>query len=121
MMQLNHEAHEQDGAVLWFCFLEHCASITNENLIEASSRLSDSTLKLSKYQGNILNLPEILLFLTNLINNIIGPKILSRWSYQSVLQVLVLMANFSTLQALISKRKYIFKCSDHLGRCNQQQ
>ncbi len=31
------------------------------------------------------------------------------------------MANFSTLQALISKRKYIFKCSDHLGRCNQQQ
>jgi hypothetical protein len=76
MMQLNHEAHEQDDVVLWFCFLEHCASITNENLIEAYSRLSDSTLKLSKYQGNILNLPEILLFLTNLINNIIGPKIL---------------------------------------------
>jgi len=54
-MQRYHEAHTKDGVVLWYCFLKHFAGTSTENLIEAYSQLSESKLKLSLYQGNILN------------------------------------------------------------------
>jgi hypothetical protein len=66
MMQLNHEAHEQDGVVLCFCFLKHCASRTNENLIEAFSQLSDSKLKLWQHFKFINNFGAPVHFLLKL-------------------------------------------------------
>jgi hypothetical protein len=40
--------------VLWFCFLKHFAGTSTENLIEAYNQLSESKLKLSLYQGDVL-------------------------------------------------------------------
>jgi hypothetical protein len=54
VMQKYHEVHAQDGVVLWFCFLHHFAGTTTENIIEAYSHLSESKVKLSLYQGYVL-------------------------------------------------------------------
>jgi hypothetical protein len=54
-MQKYHEIHAQDGVVLWFCFLHHFASTSTENIIEAYSLLSESKVRLSLYNGNVLN------------------------------------------------------------------
>jgi hypothetical protein len=49
------ELHDQDGVVLWYCFLQHFAGTTIENLIEAYSQLSETKIQLSLFQDNILN------------------------------------------------------------------
>jgi len=49
------EQHDQDGIVLWFCFLQRFTGTTTENLIEAYLQLSESKLQLSNFHGNILN------------------------------------------------------------------
>jgi hypothetical protein len=54
IMQHYYELHDQDGVVLWFCFLNHFACTTTENLIIAYSQLSKSKLKLSLFQNNVL-------------------------------------------------------------------
>jgi hypothetical protein len=50
------ELHDQDGVVLWYCFLQHFASTTVKNLIEAYSQLSETKLQLSLFQENVLNI-----------------------------------------------------------------
>jgi hypothetical protein len=49
------ELHDQDGVVLWHCFLQHFAGTTIENMIEAYSQLSETKLQLHLFQVNILN------------------------------------------------------------------
>ncbi len=48
------ELHDQDGVVLWYCFLQHFAGTTIENLIEAYSQLSETKIQLSLFQDNVL-------------------------------------------------------------------
>ncbi len=48
------ELHDQDGVVLWFCFLTHFAGTTTENLIIAYSQLSDTKLQIANFQNNVL-------------------------------------------------------------------
>jgi hypothetical protein len=55
IMQRYQELHEEDSVVHYFLFLQHFAGTTTENLIEAYSQLQDSKVKLSLYQGNVLN------------------------------------------------------------------
>jgi hypothetical protein len=55
IMSKYQELHEQDGVILWFCFLQHFAGTTTENLIEAYSQLSENKIQLSHFNGNILN------------------------------------------------------------------
>jgi hypothetical protein len=55
IMSRFHELHDQDGVILWFCFLQRFAGTTRENLIEAYSQLSESKLQLSNFNGNILH------------------------------------------------------------------
>jgi hypothetical protein len=47
--------HDQDGVVLWYCFLQHFAGTTIENLIKGYSQLSETKLQLHLFQDNILN------------------------------------------------------------------
>ena len=47
------ELHDQDGIVLWFCFLTHFAGTTTENLIIAYSQLSETKLQLANFQNNV--------------------------------------------------------------------
>jgi hypothetical protein len=54
IMSRFHELHDQDGVILWFCFLKRFAGTTCENLIEAYSQLSESKLQLSNFSGNVL-------------------------------------------------------------------
>jgi hypothetical protein len=54
IMSRFHELHDQDGVILWFCFLKRFAGTTRENLIEAYSQLSESKLQLSNFSGNVL-------------------------------------------------------------------
>jgi hypothetical protein len=49
------ELHDQDGVVLWYCFLQHFAGTTIENLIEAYSQLSENKIQLSLFQDNVLD------------------------------------------------------------------
>lgn len=49
------ELHDQDGVVLWYCFLQHFAGTTVENLIEAYSQLSETKIQLTLFQDNVLN------------------------------------------------------------------
>lgn len=49
-----HELHDQDGVILWLCFLKCFAGTTHENLIEAYFQLSESKLQLSNFSGNVL-------------------------------------------------------------------
>lgn len=53
IMSHYQEIHDQDGVVLWFCFLTHFAGTTTENLIVAYSQLTESKLQLSLFQHNI--------------------------------------------------------------------
>jgi hypothetical protein len=48
------ELHEQDGVILWYCFLTHFAGTTTENLIIAYSQLSETKLQLALFQNNVL-------------------------------------------------------------------
>jgi hypothetical protein len=43
------ELHHQDGVVLWYCFLQHFAGTTIENLMEAYSQLSETKIQLSLF------------------------------------------------------------------------
>jgi hypothetical protein len=49
------ELHDQDSVVLWYCFLQHFAGTTIENLIEAYSQLSENKIQLSLFQDNVLD------------------------------------------------------------------
>lgn len=49
------ELHDQDGVILWYCFLMHFARTTIENLILACSQVSESELQLANFQNNVLN------------------------------------------------------------------
>jgi hypothetical protein len=46
--------HEEDGVLLYFLFLQHFAGTTTKNIIDAYSSLSENKLKLSLFQGNVL-------------------------------------------------------------------
>jgi hypothetical protein len=46
--------HDQDGVILWFCFLTHFAGTTTENLIVAYSQLSETKFQLALFQNNVL-------------------------------------------------------------------
>jgi hypothetical protein len=48
------EVHDNDGVILLYCFLQHFAGTTIENLIKAYSQLSESKLQLHLFQDNIL-------------------------------------------------------------------
>jgi hypothetical protein len=54
-MSRYQELHDQDGVVLWYCFLTHFAGTTTENLIIAYSQLSETKLQLSLFQNNVLH------------------------------------------------------------------
>ncbi len=56
------ELHDQDGVILWYCFLQHFARTTVENLINAFSQLLESKIQLSLFQNNVL-------LHTNIIHN----------------------------------------------------
>jgi len=47
------ELHNQDGVVLWFCFLTHFAGTTTKNLIVAYSQLPETKLQLSNFLNSI--------------------------------------------------------------------
>ncbi len=49
------ELHDQDGVVLWHCFLQHFAGTTVESLIEAYSQLSETKIQLPLFQDNVLH------------------------------------------------------------------
>jgi len=49
------KCHDKDGVLLWFCFLKLLAGTTIENLIEAYSLLTESKLKLSLFNDNVLD------------------------------------------------------------------
>jgi hypothetical protein len=53
-MSKYQEIHDNDGIILWFCFLQHVAGTTTKNLIEAYSQLSETKLRLSNFNNNIL-------------------------------------------------------------------
>jgi hypothetical protein len=55
IMSRFQEQHNNDGVILWFCFLQCFAGTTCENLIEAYSQLSESKLQLSNFNGNVLH------------------------------------------------------------------
>jgi hypothetical protein len=55
IMLCYQELHDQDGIVLWYCFLQHFAGTTIENLIEAYSQLSENKIQLSLFQDNVLD------------------------------------------------------------------
>jgi hypothetical protein len=54
IMQRYEEVHDQDGVILWFCFLNHFAGTTTENLIEAYSHLTENKIQLSNFKNNVL-------------------------------------------------------------------
>jgi hypothetical protein len=60
IMSRFHELHNQDGVILWFCFLKRFARTTRENLIEAYSQLSESKLQLSNFNVNVLHLTNVI-------------------------------------------------------------
>jgi hypothetical protein len=55
IMLCYQELHDQDGIILWFCFLQHFAGTTVENLIKAYSQLSETKIQLSLFQDNVLH------------------------------------------------------------------
>jgi hypothetical protein len=47
------ELHDNDGVVLWFCFLTHFAGTTTENLIVDYSQLTETKLQLSNFKNDM--------------------------------------------------------------------
>jgi hypothetical protein len=62
LMSKYQEVHNNDGVVLWYCFLCHFAGTAKENISQACSLLTESKLRLSNFNGNILKF-------TNFIRN----------------------------------------------------
>jgi len=54
IMNRYQEAHEQDGIVLWFCFLQEFAGTTTANIIQANAMLLDTKLQLHLFGNDIL-------------------------------------------------------------------
>lgn len=54
IMQPYNELCDQDGVILWYCFLNHFVGTTTKNLIEAYSHLTETKIQLSNFNGNIL-------------------------------------------------------------------
>jgi len=48
------EVHQNNGVVLWYCFLRHFAGTTKENISRAYALLSENKLRLSNFNNNIL-------------------------------------------------------------------
>jgi hypothetical protein len=46
------ELHDNDGIVHWYCFLQHFAGTTIENLVEAYSQLSETKLQVHLFLDN---------------------------------------------------------------------
>jgi hypothetical protein len=55
IMNRYQEAHEQDGVVLWFCFLQEFAGTTTATIIQANTMLLDAKLQLSLFGNDISN------------------------------------------------------------------
>jgi hypothetical protein len=55
IMNRYQEAHEQDGVVLWFCFLQEFSGTTTANIIQANAMLLDAKLQLRLFRNDILN------------------------------------------------------------------
>jgi len=55
IMDRCQETHEQEGVVLWFCFLQEFAGTTTANVIQATAMLLDSKLQLRNFNNNILS------------------------------------------------------------------
>jgi len=58
IMSKYQELHNNDGIVLLFCFLQHFAGTTAEYIIKAYSQLSETKLRLSLFNNNILSFPN---------------------------------------------------------------
>jgi hypothetical protein len=56
IMNRYQEAHEQDGVVLWFCFLQEFSGATTANIIQAHAMLLDAKLQLHLFGNDILKL-----------------------------------------------------------------
>jgi hypothetical protein len=76
-MSRYQELHDQDGVVLWYCFLTHFAGTTTENLIIAYSQLSETKLQLSlaQWTHRMKNLGPLLLIFTLTITKVVLPSI----------------------------------------------
>jgi hypothetical protein len=55
IMNRYQETHDQDGVVLWFCFLQEFAGTTTANIIQANAMLLDTKLLLQNFGKNILS------------------------------------------------------------------
>jgi len=60
IMSKCQELHDNDGVVLWFCFLHHFAGTTTETIIEAYSQLSENKLRLSLFNNDILKFTNVI-------------------------------------------------------------
>jgi hypothetical protein len=56
IMNRYQEAHDQDGVVLWFCFLQEFSGTTTANIIQAHAMLLDAKLQLHLFGNDILKL-----------------------------------------------------------------
>jgi hypothetical protein len=54
IMSKYQEIHDNDGVLLWFCFLRHFAGTTKENISQACALLTESKLRLTNFNNNIL-------------------------------------------------------------------
>jgi len=54
IMNRYQEAHDQDGVVLWFCFLQEFSGTTTANIIQAHAMLLDAKLQLYLFGNDIL-------------------------------------------------------------------
>jgi len=50
IMSKYQELHDNDGVILWFCFLQHFLGTTTTNLIEAYSQLSETKLQITSFE-----------------------------------------------------------------------
>jgi hypothetical protein len=55
IMDRYQETHEQDGVMLWFCFLQEFAGTTTANVIQANAMLLDTKLQMNNFNNNILS------------------------------------------------------------------
>ena len=54
IMSKYQEVHDNDGVILWFCFLHHFAGTAKENISQACALLTENKLRLSNFNNNIL-------------------------------------------------------------------
>jgi hypothetical protein len=54
IMSKYQEVHDNDGVILWFCFLRHFAGTAKENISQACALLTENKIRLSNFDNNIL-------------------------------------------------------------------